>query len=139
MSRQSPAGHDGTSESVAPDCASLMWVWMWLPASVPDQNPATAGGGGAAKLAATLVAWLTVIEQVGPVPAGAHAPPHPAKLLPPVAVAVSASCVPCTTCSLQSPPCEVADMAQLIPAPVTVPVPVPADPAATVTRYVGGG
>ena len=66
-----------------------------VPVPVLD-DPATTDtknfcGGGGAKLASTVVFWLTVSAHVAPVPAAAHAPPHPVKLLPPVAAAVSVS------------------------------------------------
>ena len=56
-------------------------------------------------------------------PAAEQAPLQPAKLLPPVAAAVSVSCVPCTKVSLQSPLGDDAVSAQLIPLALTVPAP----------------
>jgi hypothetical protein len=76
---------------------------MLPPASLPDQNPARFGGGGAVKLAPTVVAALIGIAHVALVPAPLHAPLHPAKVLPPVTLDVSVSCVPFTTVSVQSP------------------------------------
>ena len=64
---------------------------MLIPASLPDQKPATFGGGGAVKLAPTDVACVTVRLHVAVVPAPLHAPLQPAKLLPPVTVDVSVS------------------------------------------------
>jgi len=96
------------------------------------------GAGGSAKLASIVMAWLTVIVHDGFAPADMQAPPHPRKLPPPVAVADSVSCEPCASSSLQSPLCDVPAMVQLIPAPETVPDPVLADPARTVTRGGGG-
>ena len=55
--------------------------------------------------------------------APAQAPLHPAKLPPPVAAAVSAICVPDGNVSLQSPLCDDVVIEQLIPVPLTVPVP----------------
>ena len=113
-----------------------------MSASDPDQNPARlggggGGGGGAVKLARTVVAWLTVIVQLAAVPE--QPPLHPAKVLPPVAAAVSVNCVPCSRSSPQSPLCDAAEMVHATPEPVTVPVPVPDVPAATVTTCLGGG
>ena len=95
--------------------------------------------GGRAKLAPIVVAWFTVIVHDEVKPADAQAPLHPRKLPPPAAAAVSVSCVPSTRSSLQSPLCEVPEMAQLIPEPATAPEPVPPVPARTVTTYLGGG
>jgi hypothetical protein len=89
------------------------------------------------KLARTVVAALTVIEQVAALPL--HAPDQPAKVCPLLAVDVSVSCVPSTTSSLQSPLCDADEMAHEIPGPVTVPEPVPDGPPATVTTYLVGG
>jgi hypothetical protein len=80
-----------------------------------------------------------VSVHVAVVPAAAQAPLHPAKLLPPVAAAVSESCVPCTKVSLQSPVCDDAVIEQLMPLPLTVPVPVLLAARRIVTVYVGGG
>jgi hypothetical protein len=77
--------------------------------------------------------------QVAAVPAWLHAPAQPANVPPPVAADVSVSCVPCTTASLQSPLCDAADIVHAIPDAVTVPEPVPDEPATTVTTCVGGG
>ena len=85
------------------------------------------------------MAWLTVIVHDDVTPADAQAPAQPAKLPPPAAAAVSVSCAPWTSVSLQSPLCEVPEMAQLIPEPDTAPEPVPPVPARTVTAWVGGG
>ena len=81
-----------------------------------------------------VIAWFTVTVHDDVTPADAQAPPHPRKLPPPAAAAVSVSCAPCATTSLQSPLCDVPAMAQLIPAPETAPVPVPLAPARTVTE-----
>jgi hypothetical protein len=67
------------------------------------------------------------------VPAPAHAPLHPAKLLPLVAAAVSVTCVPLGNVSLQSPLCVDVVIEQLIPVPLTVPVPPLLAPARIVT------
>jgi hypothetical protein len=107
-----------------------------VPIPVLDEPAATVTrycGGGGAKLASTLAFWLTVSVHVALVPAAAHAPPHPAKVLPAVADAVRVSCVPCGNVSLQSLLCEVAVIEQLIPVPLTVPVPPLLGPAPTVT------
>ena len=57
---------------------------------------------------------------VAAVPAWLHAPAQPANVLPPVGVDVSWSCDPCTTCPLQSPLCDAAEMVHEIPGPVIV-------------------
>jgi hypothetical protein len=67
------------------------------------------------------------------VPDAVHVPPHPLKLLPPVAVAVRVTCVPLGNVSLQSPLCDDVVMEQLIPVPLTVPVPPLLAPARIVT------
>ena len=71
--------------------------------------------------------------QVALVPAAAHAPLHPVKVLPPVAAAVSVSWVPCGNVSLQSLLCDDAAIEHPIPVPLTVPVPALLAPARTVT------
>ncbi len=111
-----------------------------MPASEPDQKPARlGGGGGAVKLAPTLVACVTEIVHVALVPLPPHAPLQPANVLPPVAAAVSVTCVFWTNSSVQSPDCEADEMVQAIPVALMVPVPVPDAPAATVTKNFGGG
>ena len=89
--------------------------------------------GGSAKLAWMFLAWVAVIVQVAATPAAAQSPPHPRKLPPAAAAAVTVSCVPCTTVSLQSPLCDAADMVHVTPEPVMIPEPVLEDPATTVT------
>jgi hypothetical protein len=80
------------------------------------------------------MAWFTVIVHDEVAPTDAQALPHPTKLPPPDGAAVRVSCTPFTSCSLQSPVCDVPAMVQLIPAPETTPEPVLPDPARTVTR-----
>jgi hypothetical protein len=109
---------------------------------VPVLDPAAAtvtkylggggGGGGGAKLALTFVFWPMVSVHVGVVPRAAHAPPQPAKLPPLEAAAVSVTCVPELNVSLQSPLADDDAIAQLMPVPLTAPVPAP-PPAAMVT------
>ena len=64
-----------------------------VPVPVLDEPAATVTTyvGGGEKSASTLMFRLTVSVHVGPEPDAAHAPPHPEKLLVPVAVAVSST------------------------------------------------
>jgi hypothetical protein len=110
---------------------------MFTPASEPDQKPARFGGGGSVKLALTVRACVIVTEQVAAVPL--HEPPQPAKVLPPVAAAVSVTGVPSRSVWVQSPLSDLAESPHAIPEPVIVPVPVLADPATIVRAYLGGG
>ena len=108
-----------------------------VPVPVPDVPATTVttyfGGGGGAKLASTFVFWLIVSVHVVAVPVDAQAPPHPMKLPPLAAAAVSVSCVPDVSVSLQSPACDDVPIEQLIPVPLTAPAPLPLAPARIVT------
>lgn len=96
------------------------------------------GGGGAEKLALTASAALSVNVHVGLEPAAAHASPHATKVLPPVAPAVRVTTLPRLKLAVQVLANVAPEIAQSIPLPAMVPVPVLFGPARTSSASSGG-
>ena len=71
-------------------------------------------------------------------PAAAHASPHATKVLPPVAPAVSVTTLPRLRLAVHVLASAAPEIAQSIPLPATVPVPVLFGPARTSSASSGG-